>query len=79
MPVVYFDTSAFVKFYFEEDGTARIVELVTGTDGVQTAILDLAQIESRSAIRRREREGAFREQTPIGFFGECKRTRPFRS
>ena len=57
MPVVYLDTSAFVKLYFEEDGTARVVELVTGTDGVQTAILDLALIESRSAIRRREREG----------------------
>ena len=57
MPVVYLDTGALVKLYFEEDGTSRVVELVTGMEGVQAAILDLALIESRSAIGRRERKG----------------------
>ena len=57
MASVYLDTSALVKLYVEEEGTARVLGLVAGTDGGQAVILDLALIECRSAVRRREREG----------------------
>ena len=57
MASVYLDTSALIKLYVEEEGTARVLGLVAGTDGGQAVILDLALIECRSAVRRREREG----------------------
>ena len=57
MPSFYFDTSALVKLYIQEEGTAQVVELAQGHDHHQLVILDIALLEARSAIRRHEREG----------------------
>jgi predicted nucleic acid-binding protein len=56
----YFDTSALLKLYIEERGTDQVISiaesLVAGnTDNI--VILDVTLVESRSAVRRREREG----------------------
>ncbi|MCY4441215.1 MAG: type II toxin-antitoxin system VapC family toxin [Deltaproteobacteria bacterium] len=57
MASVYLDTSALVKLYIEEEGTARVAALTADRDDVQVVILDITLIESRSAIRRRQRQG----------------------
>ena len=53
----YFDTSSFVKFYIEEDGSGTIQGLLGDDDSHTLIISDLTILEARSAIRRREREG----------------------
>lgn len=62
MESFYLDTSALIKRYVEEEGTPQIVGLTARLDGGTLIILDLALIESRSAVRRREREG---DITPV--------------
>ena len=57
MASYYFDTSAFIKLYIEEEGTRDLLILLEEFDGDRLIILDLALLESRSAVRRREREG----------------------
>ncbi len=57
MASIYLDTSALVKLYIEEEGTARITTLTANRDDVQIVVLDITLIESRSAVRRRQREG----------------------
>lgn len=57
MANAYFDTSALVKLYVEEEGTGRVVGLTEELDGGQGIILDVTLLESRSAVRRRERGG----------------------
>ena len=57
MASFYFDTSALIKFYIEEEGTAQILHLAETLDGDQIVVLDVTLLESRSAVRRREREG----------------------
>lgn len=57
MTSVYLDTSALLKRYVEEEGTARVIGLTEDPHGVRIIILDLALVEARSAVRRREREG----------------------
>lgn len=57
MASVYLDTSALVKLYIEEEGTSQVIRLLSEAEGKRAVILDLAIIESRSAVRRREREG----------------------
>ena len=56
MASVYLDTSALIKLYIEEEGTARVIGVTEGADAHDVVILDIARVESRSAIRRRERE-----------------------
>ena len=53
----YLDTSALLKLYIEEDGTDRVTHVVEDAEDGQVVILDLAPVEARSAIRRRQREG----------------------
>ena len=53
----YFDTSALLKLYVEEEGTAQVLPLVSTDDDNRLIILDITVVEARSAIRRREREG----------------------
>ena len=60
MESVYLDTSALVKRYVEEEGTARVIDLTKDGGSARVIILDVALLESRSAVRRREREGAGR-------------------
>lgn len=57
MASVYLDTSALLKLYVEENGTERVARAVEETEDGRTVILDLAPLEARSAIRRRERGG----------------------
>jgi uncharacterized protein len=53
----YLETSALVKLYIHEDGTERLLRLTAGDAGHRFAILSLAQIEFRAAVRRRQRAG----------------------
>lgn len=57
MASIYLDTSALVKLYIEEEGSAQVVALMADRDAIQAVILDITLIESRSAIRRRQRQG----------------------
>ena len=57
MALYYLDTSALVKLYVREPGTERLLALATRSSENRLAILALARIELRSAIRRRERNG----------------------
>ena len=57
MPNLYFDTSALIKLYVEEVGTAETLDLVEELRGDRMVILDITLLECRSAVRRREREG----------------------
>jgi len=51
------ETSALVKLYVLESGTERLLLLTDRSSGNRFAILSLSQVEFRSAIRRRERNG----------------------
>lgn len=57
MTLYYLETSALVKLYVFEAGTERLLTLADRSSGNRFAILSLAQVEFRSAIRRRERNG----------------------
>lgn len=57
MALYYLDTSALVKLYIREPGTDRMLRLAGRPAGNQLAVLALAQVEFRSALRRRERMG----------------------
>ncbi len=57
MAFYYLETSALVKLYVREPGTERVLALATRSSENRLAILDLSQVELRSAIRRRERAG----------------------
>jgi predicted nucleic acid-binding protein len=53
----YLETSALVKLYVHEPGTERLLALTVDDAGHRFAILALAQVELRSAIRRRQPGG----------------------
>ena len=57
MAFYYLDTSALVKLYVREPGTERLLALAARSSETRLAILALAQVELRSAVRRRERTG----------------------
>jgi uncharacterized protein len=57
LALYYLETSALVKLYVRESGTERLLQLVRGPSANRFAVLSLSQIEFRSAVRRREREG----------------------
>lgn len=57
MALYYLETSALVKLYIREPGTERLLELAAHVKGNRLAILALARVELRSAVRRRERNG----------------------
>ena len=56
MASYYLDTNALVKLYVEEQGTDVVIQLTGDLNRDQLAILDLALLECRSMVRRRERE-----------------------
>jgi len=58
LALYYLETSALVKLYVYELGTERLVSLATSGAGNKLAILSLAQVEFRAAIRRQQRGGA---------------------
>jgi predicted nucleic acid-binding protein len=53
----YLETSALVKLYVRESGTERVLALANRISENRLAILGLTQVELRSAVRRRERNG----------------------
>lgn len=57
MALYYLDTSALVKLYVREPGTERLLALAARSSENRLAILALAQVEFRSAVRRREKAG----------------------
>ncbi len=57
MALYYLETSALVKLYVRESGTARMLELATADADDRFVILSLAQVEVQSAVRRRQRAG----------------------
>ena len=57
MASLYLDTSALIKLYIEEEGTPAMLRLAEDLDGDRMTILDIALVETRSAVRRRERQG----------------------
>jgi predicted nucleic acid-binding protein len=57
LALYYLETSALVKLYVYETGTERLLGLTASDAGHRFAILSLAQVEFRAAIRRRQRGG----------------------
>ena len=57
MALYYLETSALVKLYVYEVGTERLLRMSADDSGHRLAILSLAQVEFRAAIRRRQRSG----------------------
>lgn len=57
MALYYLETSALVKLYVYEAGTDRLLGLTAVNAGHRFAILSLAQVEFRAAIRGRQRRG----------------------
>jgi len=57
LALYYLETSALVKLYVYEPGTERLLALTASDAGHRFAILSIAQVEFRSAIRRRQRGG----------------------
>ena len=58
--MLYFDTSALVKQYFTEVGSATVRELLRSGEKVFTAVLTYA--EAHAAFARRKREGILSAQ-----------------
>ena len=63
MAVLYFDTSALVKLYVREPGSDRLIDRAGDPREQTFAIVDLARLELRAAIRRRRREGSISAKT----------------
>lgn len=63
MALYYLETSALVKLYVMEPGSDRLLRLVNEAPGHVFAVLTLAAVEVRSAIRRRERAGDIHPET----------------
>jgi len=58
----YLDSSALVKLYIRELGTEQMLALAARKAGHQLAVLALAQVEVRSAFRKRQRAGEMGNQ-----------------
>jgi predicted nucleic acid-binding protein len=57
LTLYYLDTSALVKLYVREPGTEQVLRLASRAGDNHLAVLAIAQVEIRSALRRRERAG----------------------
>lgn len=65
MALYYLDTSALVKLYIRESGTERLLQLAANANH-KLVILALAEVEFRSAIRRRQRAGDIADSAADG-------------
>ncbi len=54
--ILYLDTSALVKLYSEEPGREKVQAAVEGARVI--AVSEIGYVEARSALARKEREGA---------------------
>lgn len=57
MGAYYLDTSALVKLYVREPGSEQMIRLANPASGHTLAVLSLARVEFRAAVRQRERTG----------------------
>ena len=57
MAILYLDTSALVKLYVQEEGTAAMLELAHPDAGLRLAVLAVTRAEFRAAVRRRAKLG----------------------
>lgn len=62
----YFDTSALVKLYVEEEGTPEVLRVAEDLEKNRLVILDVAKVELRSAVRQRERDGDIPQDLAAG-------------
>ena len=71
---LFFDTSALVKVFHEEKGSANVMTLIQDQSNV-VWILDLARLEYASALFRRHRnqeiDDALLEEAITGFDEQC--------
>jgi predicted nucleic acid-binding protein len=58
--ILYLDTSALVKLYAEEPGREEVQAAVEGAKVI--AVSEIGYVEARSALARKEREGALSEE-----------------
>ena len=73
MAAYFLDTSALVKLYVREAGTAQMIRLATRSDEPRLIILSLSRVELRSAIRRRVRSRELSQENAaaaLALFGE---------
>lgn len=57
MTSYFLESSAFVKLFILEQGSAPLIHLLQAVDDSRKLVSSLAGLEVRSAIRRRQREG----------------------
>ncbi|HEY9084525.1 MAG TPA: type II toxin-antitoxin system VapC family toxin [Candidatus Tyrphobacter sp.] len=57
MAAYFVDTSALVKLYVREPGTAEMLQIVGSEETHALALASVTPLELRSAVRRRERAG----------------------
>ena len=74
MSLAYFDTSALVKNYVQEAGSARVRELVAAYEFLSSAI---APIELLSAVQRRYRQGEITRPNYNAIVARVKTDRTF--
>ena len=74
MSLAYFDTSALVKNYVQEAGSARVRELVAAYEFLSSAI---APIELLSAVQRRYRQGEISKPNYNAIVARVKTDRTF--
>jgi len=76
LALFYLETSALVKLYIREPGTETLLRLVRREHNHRLTILTIAEVEFRSAIRRRERSGDIKHDVAAklirGFMGHLE-------
>ncbi len=72
MPVIFLDTSAFLKLYVAEVGSTWLKNYVTGK---QLVISELTLIESATGLRRRYLEGIFTKRQASAIYAQIRRDR----
>jgi len=73
LAIYYLETTALVKLYLRETGTDRLLSLADRSAENLLAILALAPVELRSAVRRRERTGEFPSHVAARLLDEFQR------
>jgi predicted nucleic acid-binding protein len=63
LALFYLDTSALVKLYVREPGTDKMLHLASREHNHRLAILIIAEVEFRSAVRRRKRSADLESST----------------